>query len=185
MKIRPRMKAARDNAIGVFFICAQIWLCAATLCAFMTSAHAFTGPQPQCQPASSADASNTSTPVTRAVSANDIPVAHTPPGGYRDQFPKPVLAACTEPIVKDAPDLRGLWRTFRAVRAEESSSRLFSSCGFSSGKRWASSGSGRPCQRVIPSTLTWSASSSAATELVTLGRIGGPCDTPPGTDWVR
>jgi hypothetical protein len=61
-----------------------------------------------------------------AVSADDIPVAHTPPGGYGARFPEPVLAACTEPIVMGAPDLRGLWRTLRAEQAEESSSRLLS-----------------------------------------------------------
>jgi hypothetical protein len=28
--------------------------------------------------------------------ADDIPVAHTPPGGYGDEFPPPILAGCTE-----------------------------------------------------------------------------------------
>jgi uncharacterized protein YndB with AHSA1/START domain len=42
--------------------------------------------------------------------ATDIPVAHTPPGGYGDEFPAPVLAGCTDPIVENAPDLRGLWQ---------------------------------------------------------------------------
>jgi hypothetical protein len=105
---------------------ARIRLCAALVCACATNAYALAGLEPQCPPASSADASSSSTPVARAVSANDIPVAHTPPGGYRDEFPTPVLAACTEPLVKDAPDLRGLWKTLRAVQAEESSSRLLS-----------------------------------------------------------
>lgn len=45
------------------------------------------------------------------VRASDIPVAHTPPGGYGDAMPPPVLAACTEPLAADVPDLRGLWRT--------------------------------------------------------------------------
>ena len=40
----------------------------------------------------------------------DIPVAHTPPGGYGDHFPAPVLAGCTEPLAGGAPDLRGLWQ---------------------------------------------------------------------------
>lgn len=44
------------------------------------------------------------------VSASGIPVAHTPPGGYGNDFPLPVLAGCTEPLAADAPDLRGLWR---------------------------------------------------------------------------
>ena len=42
--------------------------------------------------------------------ADDIPVAHTPPGGWRT-FPPPVLAGCEEPLVAGAPDLRGLWKT--------------------------------------------------------------------------
>lgn len=42
--------------------------------------------------------------------ASDIPVAHTPPGGYGDDFPPPILAGCTEPLVAGAPDLRGMWR---------------------------------------------------------------------------
>ena len=89
----------------------------------MTSARAFAQPKPQCPPTAAA---GTSTAVARAVSADDIPVAHTPPGGYGDRFPAPVLATCTEPIVEGAPDLRGLWRTLRAERADESSSRLLS-----------------------------------------------------------
>jgi hypothetical protein len=42
--------------------------------------------------------------------ADDVPVAFTPPGGYGDELPAPVLAGCTEPLVAGAPDLRGLWR---------------------------------------------------------------------------
>lgn len=48
--------------------------------------------------------------------ADDIPVAHTPPGGYGERFPEPVLAGCTEPLVEGAPDLRGLWKTLRVER---------------------------------------------------------------------
>lgn len=44
------------------------------------------------------------------VMADDIPVAHTPPGGWGTTFPKPVLGSCTEPLVKGAPDLRGIWK---------------------------------------------------------------------------
>jgi hypothetical protein len=51
-----------------------------------------------------------STTTVRVVRADDIPVAHTPPGGYGDVMPGPVLARCTEPLVEGAPDLRGLWR---------------------------------------------------------------------------
>jgi hypothetical protein len=42
-------------------------------------------------------------------SASEIPVAHTPPGGYGDEMPPPVLAGCTDPLVDGAPDLRGTW----------------------------------------------------------------------------
>src|SRR3954462_13134445 len=42
--------------------------------------------------------------------ANEIPVAHTPPGGYGDELPPPILAACTEPLASGIPDLRGTWR---------------------------------------------------------------------------
>jgi len=31
--------------------------------------------------------------------ADDIPVAHTPPGGYGTTFPPLVLAGCDEPLV--------------------------------------------------------------------------------------
>ncbi len=48
--------------------------------------------------------------------ADEIPVAHTPPGGYGERFPEPVLAGCTEPLVEGAPDLRGLWKAVRVVR---------------------------------------------------------------------
>jgi hypothetical protein len=45
------------------------------------------------------------------VRASDIPVAHTPPGGYGDEMPAPILARCNEPLAREAPDLRGLWKT--------------------------------------------------------------------------
>ena len=43
------------------------------------------------------------------LAAGDIPVEHTPPGGYGGEMPPPVLAGCDEPLVDGAPDLRGLW----------------------------------------------------------------------------
>src|SRR5262245_39464875 len=46
----------------------------------------------------------------------EIPVAHTPPGGYGLAFPPPVLAGCSEPLALGAPDLRGIWKTLRAER---------------------------------------------------------------------
>jgi len=45
-----------------------------------------------------------------AMRADEIPVAHTPPGGYGDEMPPPILGACSEPLVDGAPDMRGLWR---------------------------------------------------------------------------
>ena len=45
---------------------------------------------------------------------HEIPVAHTPPGGYGDEMPPPVLAGCDDPLVAGAPDLRGLWRVVEA-----------------------------------------------------------------------
>src|SRR5262249_12100433 len=53
------------------------------------------------------------------VFADDIPVAHTPPGGYGDTFPPPILARCTEPLVAGAPDLRGTWSVVSATRNDE------------------------------------------------------------------
>ena len=50
------------------------------------------------------------TPTVETRSLDAIPVAHTPPGGYGSSFPAPVLDGCREPLVADAPDLRGLWR---------------------------------------------------------------------------
>ena len=43
--------------------------------------------------------------------ADEIPVGHTPPGGYGDAMPPPILQRCDEPLVAGAPDLRGTWRT--------------------------------------------------------------------------
>ncbi len=45
--------------------------------------------------------------------ANEIPVAHTPDGGWHGEMPPPVLADCTEPLATGAPDLRGLWKTYK------------------------------------------------------------------------
>lgn len=43
-------------------------------------------------------------------SVYDIPVAHTPAGGYGKQMPPPILVGCVDPIADGAPDLRGSWR---------------------------------------------------------------------------
>jgi len=45
----------------------------------------------------------------RQPTVDDIPVAHSPTGGYGDTMPPPILGACFEPLVDGAPDLRGLW----------------------------------------------------------------------------
>ncbi|MEA3054665.1 MAG: hypothetical protein QOD30_97, partial [Actinomycetota bacterium] len=42
--------------------------------------------------------------------ADEIPVANTPPGGYGDELPPPILGECTEPLGPGIPDLRGMWR---------------------------------------------------------------------------
>jgi hypothetical protein len=54
--------------------------------------------------------SGAANPAKALVLADDIPVAHTPDGGWSSEMPAPVLAACTEPLAADAPDLRGMWR---------------------------------------------------------------------------
>jgi hypothetical protein len=53
------------------------------------------------------------------VLADEIPVAHTPPGGYGSTMPPPILAGCDEPLVDGAPDLRGTWRTVSVEVAGE------------------------------------------------------------------
>lgn len=232
------------------------------LCASTAIAQPSTEPKAECPPTRDADAANGSTPPAQAVSANDIPVAHTPPGGYGAKFPKPVLAACTEPIVAGAPDLRGLWRTLRAVQAEEGSSRLGSVVRFlfwkmlgvertrtpvpaghpiyvyverieQCGNRIVDSGGGTIADARADGTAENGVHDVSAFDfktpidviatyengafvlrpvgvpwieiprrldadghmvwhrpdlgdlVVTLERIGGPCETPPGTDWVR
>ena len=46
----------------------------------------------------------------------EIPVAHTPRGGWHGEMPAPILGGCDEPIVADAPDLRGTWQAVRVER---------------------------------------------------------------------
>jgi len=43
--------------------------------------------------------------------ADEIPKAYTPGCGFT-QFPRPVLASCTEPLSPGSADLRGLWRSY-------------------------------------------------------------------------
>ena len=49
-------------------------------------------------------------PIGGSRRADEILVAHTPPGGYGDDMPPPILADCAEPLVAGAPDLRGTWQ---------------------------------------------------------------------------
>jgi hypothetical protein len=57
--------------------------------------------------------------VTSRTGVEDIPVAHTPPGGYGDTMPPPILGGRTEPLAPGAPDLRGTWRVIDASTGGE------------------------------------------------------------------
>jgi hypothetical protein len=48
------------------------------------------------------------------VTADDLPVAHTPACGY-EEFPEPVLETCNEPLAAGVPDLRGLWVVYEGL----------------------------------------------------------------------
>lgn len=56
--------------------------------------------------------------MTTSRTTDEIPVAHTPAGGW-SQWPAPVLAGCSEPLPEGAPDLRGLWQVYEVVVGEE------------------------------------------------------------------
>lgn len=47
-------------------------------------------------------------------SVHDIPTAATPPGGYGEVMPPPVLADCSDGLAPGVPDLRGTWRVVEA-----------------------------------------------------------------------
>ena len=51
-------------------------------------------------------------PEAATIKAADIPVAHTPPGRWKD-WPPLVLAGCDDPLVEGAPDLRGVWQVYK------------------------------------------------------------------------
>jgi hypothetical protein len=53
-------------------------------------------------------------PSAPLVTADDIPVAHTPGCGWVE-FPPPILETCNEPLVPEAPDLRGLWEAYSGM----------------------------------------------------------------------
>ncbi len=50
------------------------------------------------------------------ISVDDIPIAHTPEGGWRAEMPPPILAGCEEPPSPEAPDLRGVWKAVAVER---------------------------------------------------------------------
>ena len=60
--------------------------------------------------AAAAGETPTTTTTAPSLGADDIPVAHTPEGGWHGTMPAPILAGCTEPLVDGAPDLGGLWQ---------------------------------------------------------------------------
>ncbi len=49
------------------------------------------------------------------MTADEIPVAHTPPGGWQGEMPPPILEGCTEPLADGVPDFRGTWQAFEVV----------------------------------------------------------------------
>ena len=51
-------------------------------------------------------------------SVSDIPTAHTPPGGWQDEMPAPVLVGCTDALADGAPDLRGTWKVIDAFTGD-------------------------------------------------------------------
>jgi hypothetical protein len=51
--------------------------------------------------------------------ADEIPVAHTPKGGWHGEMPPPILAGCTETLAPDVPDLRGMWKACKVERSGE------------------------------------------------------------------
>ena len=57
--------------------------------------------------------------------AADIPKGNTPGCSY-DHFPLPILRACTEPLARDAADIRGLWQ---AVSGKVSHVERIEQCG--------------------------------------------------------
>ncbi len=50
---------------------------------------------------------------------DEVPVAHTPDGGYGNEMPSAILDACDEPLTAEAPDLRGMWRVVDVHIGEE------------------------------------------------------------------
>ena len=64
-----------------------------------------------------------SAPVLSAdelIMADDIPIAHTPPG-YWKAMPPPVLSRCTEPLAAEVFDMRGMWKIVEVIAGAEGS----------------------------------------------------------------
>jgi len=49
-------------------------------------------------------------PAADSLTADAIPVAYTPEGGYGETMPPPVLASCDEVLSAGAIDMRGMWQ---------------------------------------------------------------------------
>ncbi len=58
------------------------------------------------------------------VMAIDIPVAHTPAGGWSGEMPAPVLKGCDEAITVGLPDMRGTWQAFSVEDNGQSNANL-------------------------------------------------------------
>ena len=63
---------------------------------------------------------------TAMLTADDIPVAHTPPG-YWKTMPPPVLEECNEALAEGVVDMRGLWEVVESTINGQSSKRLIGS----------------------------------------------------------
>lgn len=46
------------------------------------------------------------------MNVDEIPVAHTPEGGWHGEMPAPVLDQCDTPLAPGIPDFRGTWQAF-------------------------------------------------------------------------
>ena len=51
-------------------------------------------------------------------SVDEIPVAHTPEGGWKE-FPPLVLADCSDELSEDAVDMRGMWEVIEIIVDDE------------------------------------------------------------------
>ena len=48
--------------------------------------------------------------TVKGLLADEIPVAHSPEGGWKGEAPPRTLAQCTEPLADGVSDMRGLWK---------------------------------------------------------------------------